>query len=73
MRKYRFPVVIQQDEDGWYVGIVPDLKGCHTQAKTLPQLEKRIREANKLCLSIEKGRVPQNRFVGVHQLEVAVK
>jgi len=71
MKNYRFPVVIEQDEDGWFVGLVPDLKGCHSQAKTLPQLEKRIREAIKLCLSVEKGKIAQNRFVGVHQLEIA--
>jgi len=71
MKKYHFPVVIEQDEDGWFVGLVPDLKGCHSQAKTLPQLEKRIREAIKLCLSVEKGKIAQNRFVGVHQLEIA--
>lgn len=70
-KKFRFPMIIEQDEDGWYVGIVPDLKGCHTQAKTLPQLEKRIKDAIQLCLAVEKGHVPQNRFVGVHQLEVA--
>ena len=73
MRKYNFPVVIEQDEDGWFVGLVPDLKGCHSQAKTLPQLEKRIREAIQVCLSVEKGKVAQNRFVGVHQLQVAVR
>ena len=71
MKKYYFPVVIEQDEDGWFVGLVPDLKGCHSQAKTLPQLEKRIREAIKLCLSVEKGKIAQNRFIGVHQLEIA--
>lgn len=71
-RKYQFPVVIEQDEDGMFVGIVPDLKGCHTQAKTLSELEKRIRNAIKLCLSIEKGQVTQNKFVGVQQLEIAV-
>ncbi len=73
MKKYSFPVVIEQDEDGWFVGLVPDLKGCHSQAKTLPQLEKRIREAIQLCLSVEKGKVTQNRFVGVHQLQVAFR
>ncbi|OGR91851.1 MAG: hypothetical protein A2992_09145 [Elusimicrobia bacterium RIFCSPLOWO2_01_FULL_59_12] len=72
MKKYHFPVVIEQDEDGMYVGIVADLKGCHTQARTLSELEKRLREAIKLCLSLEKGRIAQNRFVGVHQLEIAV-
>lgn len=72
MRKYQFPVVIEQDEDGWYVGIVPDLKGCHTQARTLSELERRIKNAVKLCLSVEKGRVIPSKFVGVHQLEIAI-
>ena len=73
MKNYFFPAVIEQDEDGWFVGIVPDLKGCHTQARTLSELEKRLQEAVKLCVSIEKGRIAQNRFVGVHQLQIAVK
>jgi predicted RNase H-like HicB family nuclease len=73
MKKFQFPVIIEQDEDGWLVGLVPDLKGCHTQARTLPQLEKRIREAIQLCLSAEKGRIAQNKFIGVHQMEVAYK
>ena len=58
--------------DGWFVGIVPDLKGCHTQARSLSQLDKRLREAINLCLKIEKGKVTQNRFVGVHQMEIAM-
>lgn len=73
MKKYHFPVIIEQDEDGWYVGIVPDLKGCHAQARTLADLEKRLLEAVKLCVSVEKKRITQNRFVGVHQLEVAMR
>jgi predicted RNase H-like HicB family nuclease len=73
MKKYHFPAIIEQDEDGMYVGLVPDLKGCHTQARTLTELEKRLKEAIKLCLSVEKKRLSQNRFVGVHQLEIAVQ
>jgi len=72
MKKYQFPVLIEQDEDGVYVGIVPDLKGCHTQARSLAELEKRLKEAIKLCLSVEKRNFVQNRFVGVHQLQIAV-
>ncbi len=72
MKKYQFPVLIEQDEDGVYVGIVPGLKGCHTQARSLAELEKRLKEAIKLCLSVEKRNLIQNRFVGVHQLQIAV-
>ena len=38
------------DEDGFYVASVPTLPGCHTQARTLEELEGRIAEAIELCL-----------------------
>ena len=50
MTTYRFPVLIEQDEDGLYVGLVPDLKGCHSQAATIAELEIRIKEAIAVCL-----------------------
>ncbi|MBI4425385.1 MAG: type II toxin-antitoxin system HicB family antitoxin [Elusimicrobia bacterium] len=54
MKNYKFPVVIEQDEDGYYIGIVPDLKGCHTQARSLGELEKRLKEAITLCLEVQR-------------------
>ena len=33
-------VIIERDEDGYYVGSVPELPGCHTQAKTVDELRK---------------------------------
>ena len=72
---FHFPVVIEQDEDGWYVASVPSLRGCHTQAKTLAELDERIREAVALCLEAESETntpVQQNKFIGVHELEIAV-
>jgi len=50
-----FTVVIERDEDGYYVGTVPTLRGCHTQAKTLDTLMKRMREAVALCFEGEDG------------------
>jgi len=38
-------VVVERDEDGWFVGWVPELPGCHAQAKSLDELMKRIRES----------------------------
>ena len=40
-----FTVVIEQDEDGYLVGSVPGLRGCHTQARSLDELMERMKEA----------------------------
>jgi len=53
--KREFSVVIERDEDGYYVGSVPELKGCHTQAKSLDELMERVKEAILLCLEAEVG------------------
>jgi predicted RNase H-like HicB family nuclease len=70
MRKYRFSVLVERDEDGVYVGTVPALKGCHTQGRTLADLERRLKEAVKLCLEAGERPLRQNDFIGAHQIEV---
>ena len=73
MKKHNFPVLIEQDEDGTFLATVPDLKGCHTQAKTMEELIPRIKEAIDLCVAVEKerlGELPQLKFIGVQQVEV---
>jgi predicted RNase H-like HicB family nuclease len=49
-----FNIIIEQDDDGFFIASVPELHGCHTQAKSLDVLMKRIREAIELCLEVEK-------------------
>ncbi len=71
--KKEFTVVIEQDEDGVYIASVPELEGCHTQAKTLDELRERIKEAIQLYLEVELDliqEVPLN-FVGIQKVEVA--
>lgn len=48
-----FSVVVERDEEGNYVGSVPALPGCHTQARSLDKLMERIKEAIELCLEVE--------------------
>lgn len=48
-----FTVLIEQDEDGFYVASVPALRSCYTQAKTLEELSPRIREVVALRLEEE--------------------
>jgi len=64
----KFTVVIERDEDGYYVGTVPTLRGCHTQAKTLNTLMRRVREAVELCLESEDGTGRSLELVGVQQI-----
>ena len=64
-----FSVIIEQDEDGYFVASVPALRGCHTQAKSLDVLMKRIREAVELCLEEEQIFVP-SKFIGVQRVTV---
>jgi len=35
-----YNVIIERDAEGYYVATVPELKGCHTQAKSLDTLMK---------------------------------
>ena len=69
MGKYEFTVLIEQDEDGIYIGSVPSLKSCYTQAKSLEELFPRIKEAIELCLEAEND-VIQNSFIGVQQMVI---
>jgi predicted RNase H-like HicB family nuclease len=69
-RVRRFTVVIEQDEDGYYVATVPSLPSCYTQARTMEELAPRIREVIALCLAEQKA--PRMKFVTLEQVEVAV-
>jgi len=54
MKKLQFPVVIEKDEDGFYVVECPVLEGCYSQGKTMDEALKNIREVIELCLEEEK-------------------
>jgi predicted RNase H-like HicB family nuclease len=69
--KRELTVIIERDEDGYFVGTVPELKGCHTQAKSLDTLMKRIKEAAQLCLEVEaEASGEELKFVGVQRIAV---
>ena len=66
-----FTVVVEKDEDGYFIGTVPQLKGCHSQAKSLDVLMKRMKEVVALCLEAEGGIEESHlEFVGVQRIAV---
>ena len=65
-----FDVIIEKDEENYYISEVVGLPGCHTQAKSMDELIKRTREAISLYLSSEKGLKIKEKFVGIQKIEV---
>lgn len=64
-----FNVIIEKDEDGYFVASVPELRGCHTQAKSLDVLMRRVKEAIQLCLEVEEP--VSNEFIGIQRVAVS--
>jgi len=72
--KKTFAVVIEKDEDGYFVASVPEMPGCHTQAKTREELMPRVKEVIELCLEADKSLLKRKRpgFVGLKKVSVAL-
>lgn len=63
--KKEFNLVREQDEDGYFIDSVPELSSCHTQAKSLDEINKRIIEAIELYLEVDKDRTNKTiKFIG---------
>ncbi len=66
-----FNVVIERDEDGLYVASVPALPGCHTQARSIEELDGRIAEAIELYLEDAASEPANLDFVEVRKVTVS--
>ena len=66
----KFTVIIERDEEGYYVATVPALRGCHTQARSLDTLMKRTREAIEVCLENGLNEVGPLELIGIQQVSV---
>jgi predicted RNase H-like HicB family nuclease len=66
-----FSVMIERDAEGYYIGTVPALRGCHSQTHSLDELVVRIREAVELCLEVQGDTVEPLNFVGVQTIRIA--
>ena len=67
----QFDVVIERDSEGFYIASVPQLNGCHTQARSLDEVTARIREAIELCLEVEGAPEQELEFIGIQRVTIA--
>ena len=67
-----FTAYVEWDpETKLYEGIVPGIAGAHTQAATLDELQRNLKEVIELCLEEIKGEIEDlPHFVGLQQIEV---
>jgi predicted RNase H-like HicB family nuclease len=69
MKPKEFYVVIERDEDGVYVGEVPQLKACYSQGETIDELMQNIREVIEMCLE-ELEDETTTEFIGIQKVVV---
>lgn len=65
-----FNAVVEKDSEGYYVASVLELPGCHTQAKTMDTMMKRLREAIEVYLEVQKEESQPSDFVGVYRISL---
>ncbi|MCM8776977.1 MAG: type II toxin-antitoxin system HicB family antitoxin [Candidatus Omnitrophica bacterium] len=69
MGKLHLPIIIEMDEDGYYIVSCPLFKGCHSYGETIDEALENIREVIEMCL--EEAKVEEiNKFVGFRELEI---
>ena len=67
IKNKEFYVVIERDEDGIYIGEVPQLKACYSQGETIDELMKNIKEVIEMCLE-ELEEELTTEFIGVQKV-----
>jgi predicted RNase H-like HicB family nuclease len=73
MSQRDFYVLIEKDEDEYFVGEVPQLRACYAQGRTLDELMANMRDVIVLSLEDESAACAPVEFVGVQKLTVSLK
>lgn len=69
IKKLHLPIIIELDEDGYYIVSCPLFKGCHTYGGTIDEALENIKEVIQMCL--EETDVEEiNKFIGFRELEI---
>ena len=56
MKQHLLPIIIEKDEDGYYVVECPLFSSCYTQGKTLDEAIKNIKDVIAICLEEKQNK-----------------
>ncbi|MGK7881394.1 MAG: type II toxin-antitoxin system HicB family antitoxin [Crocosphaera sp.] len=65
--KREFYMIVEQDEDGMFIGEIPQLKACYSQGKTIDELVANIKEVIAMCLEEEDFK-ETSEFIGIQKV-----
>ena len=76
-KSINLPVLIEQDENGVFIGSIPSLRSCYTQGKTLEELYKNLSEVVELCSEVEKeffgNKIQINKIIGFQNVSFSLR
>ena len=61
-KKVQLPIIIEKDEDNFFVVECPVFSGCYTQGRTIDEALKNIKEVIDICLEEKENREALNNF-----------
>jgi len=70
--KKHFPILIEQDIDGFFIVSCPLFQGCRSYGKTIDEALSNVQEAIELCLEEQQNEGYANTFIGIRDIELAV-
>ncbi|MEP7170617.1 MAG: type II toxin-antitoxin system HicB family antitoxin, partial [Bacteroidota bacterium] len=66
------PILLETDEDNYFIVSCPVFKGCHSYGKTIDEAMKNIREVIEMCLEENVQAQPLNNFLGYREIEISL-
>lgn len=72
LSKKHFPILIEQDTEGFFIVNCPLFQGCRSYGKTIDEALSNIQEAIELCLEEQQSEEYSNTFIGIRDIELMV-
>jgi len=72
LAKKHFPILVEQDIDGFFIVSCHLFRGCRSYGKTIDEALRNIQEVIELCLEEQQEDEPANIFIGIRDIELAV-